>query len=231
MGLRPLLFYLMMTVTLANLKLRARRKADMENSAFISDAELLDLVNEAYCELYDVMTQAFERYYTTTTTFSTTPGTTAYALPGDFYKLLAVDLQSGNSYITMYPYDENERNSSTTTSYSIPTATIRMRYIPTAALFAVDSDARDFVNGWEALLVTDVAIMMLEKEESATDALERRRERQYRRLTEMAQNRDVGQPGRVQDVTLYDMAYIQDSLRYRLYGQNIELMSVQYTGV
>ena len=220
-----------MSVSLATLRLRARRRADMENSQFISDAEANDMINEAYCELYDLMVQSYERYYVKFGTFSLVPGTTAYALPADFYKALSFDLQAGNVYVTLFPYDENERNSTTTTSYSIPTATVRMRYIPMATLFVADTDTADFVNGWEALLITDVAIMMLEKEESATDALERRRERQLRRLQEMAQSRDIGMPGRVQDVTLYDTAYIQDSLRYRLYGQNVEFMSVQYTGV
>lgn len=221
----------MLTVSLSNLRLRARRRADMENSQFISDAEANDMINEAYCELYDLLVSAYENYYAKWYNFTTTPGTVSYALPSDFYKLISLDMQVGNLYATLYPYQEMERNASLATSYSIPASNLRMRYVPNPTLLVNDSDAIDFINGWEALLITDVAVMMLEKEESDTAQLEARRERQYQRVMQMSHNRDITMPSRVTDITLYDNAYVQDTLRYRLYGTNVEFIAVQYIGV
>ena len=45
----------MSTVTLADIKVRARQKADMENSNFIQDFELTNYINEAYFNWYDLV--------------------------------------------------------------------------------------------------------------------------------------------------------------------------------
>jgi hypothetical protein len=44
-------------ITIAEIKQRALRRADMENSQFIASDELMQLVNEAYTELYDLLVQ------------------------------------------------------------------------------------------------------------------------------------------------------------------------------
>lgn len=204
----------------------------MENSAFVSDAELLDMINEAYAALYDLIVSAFQHYYTSTDTITLVAGTASYALPDDFYKLIGVDLQEGaGTWKTLFPYNEVERNSTINTTSSIPNATARLRYIPAPAVFTDDDETIDGVAGWEALLVTDVAIMMLEKEESDTTALERRRMRDQARIQQMAQNRDVSMPGTVTDVNAYNSQYAADQLRYRFYGDNLEFINVEYMGV
>lgn len=221
----------MRKVTIAEIKRRARNRADMQHSGFISDEELLDMINEAYCELYDTLVVAFQNYYIAEETIQLVPGTSAYPFPDDFYKIISVDFQNGNSWETLFPFNELERNSVLTTTATIPNATIRLRYIPAPVTFTDDADEIDGIAGWEALLITDVAIMMLDKEESDTSALERRRMREYARIQTMAQNRDVTMPGTVTDVTVYDLAYIHHTLRYRFYGNNIEFISVEYVGV
>lgn len=189
------------------------------------------MINESYAELYDTLVSVFQNYFVTEDTITLVSGTSSYPVPDDFYKLISLDLQSGSLWNTLFPYNELERNSTVATSSSIPDGTVRIRYIPAPTIFTNDADTFDAIAGWEALLITDVAMMMLEKEESDTSALERRRQRQYARIMQMAQNRDVTMPGRVTDVTVYDNAYIADSLRYRFYGNNIEFLSVQYLGV
>lgn len=213
---------------------RCRRRADMENSNFISDAELVDLITESFAELYDVLVGAFQNYFIATDTITLTNGTSLYDLPDDFYKSVTVDLQNGSRYDSLFPFDEAERNSVLQTSSSIPNATVRLRYIPAPPVFELADVATDTIDGragWETLLVTTVAIFMLQKEESDTSALERRKQAELARITSMAQNRDVTNPGTVTDVTVYDNAYIKDALRYRFYGDQIEFINCSYIGV
>lgn len=204
----------------------------MENSGFVSDQELLDMISEAYAELYDLIVAAFQNYYITEGTLTLVAGTSSYALPADFYKMVSVDFQTGaGQYDTIFPYNELERNSTLSTSANIPAGTVRYRYIAAPTIFTDDEEEIDGVAGWESLLITDVAIMMLDKEESDTSALERRRMREERRIQQMAQNRDVTNPGRITDTTVYDNAFLSDAMRYRFYGNNIEFISVQFVGV
>lgn len=189
------------------------------------------MINESYAELYDLIIMAFGNYYITESTITLVPGTASYALPADFYKLVTLDMLSGTQYNSLFPYNELERNSTLSTATSIPNGTVRMRYIKAPTKWTVDADLVDCIAGWESLLITDVAIMMLDKEESDTDRLERRRIREYKRIEQMAQNRDITMPGRITDVTVYDNAYIDNALRYRFYGNNLEFINVTYIGV
>jgi hypothetical protein len=107
---------------------------------------------------------------------------------------------------------------------------LKLTYIPMPQQFVADTDTVDCQAGWESLWITDVAMMMLEKEESNTTELEARRQREYKRIQEMSHNRDTLMPGRITDVTVYDSAYIRDSVRYRLYGNALKLINVQFTG-
>src|ERR1044072_8760952 len=149
----------MATVTLAQLRTRAKRKADLENSSFISDAEWNDYINEAYQEWYDVLVATFQDYFITEDTFATTAGTDTYNLPSDFYKLVSLDLLTGTRYETIFPYQELERNAALSSSANIPTATIRRRYIPVPTVLSADADTITTFSGWESLIVTDAAIM------------------------------------------------------------------------
>lgn len=219
-------------VTIADIKRRARQRADMERSGFVSDAEVLDMINESYAELFDLLVMAFGNYFITEYTLNLVVGTSSYAVPADFYKLVTLDMAvSSNQYTTVFPYNELERNATLSTTGDVPNATVRMRYISAPTRFTQDTDTIDCVAGWESLLITDVAIMMMDKEESDTDRLEKRRMREYQRIQQMAQNRDITMPGRITDVTVYDNAYLTNALRYRFYGNNIEFITVEYIGV
>lgn len=217
------------TFTIAQIKTRCKRRANMENSNFVSDAELFDLINEAYAELYDVLVAAYEHYFVSLTTVTLTAGTTTYNLPADFYKVLAVDFQTGGSWQPVLPLSLSERGDSQ--AAAIPAGSVRVRYIPAPTVFTTDVQTIDGISGWESLLITDVAIMMLEKEESDTTALERRRQREMARVSLMAQNRDVVSSGVVSDVTRPRSLWGADILRYRFYGSQIEFINMQYLGV
>lgn len=219
------------SVTLQSIADRARVHADMRDTSFISDAEILALINEAFPELYDELVTVYENYYSATTTISLVSGTSSYALPAAFYKTLGVDLQvNSNAYITLKPFMEAERNATLTTNLSIPSATVRLRYIPAPTIFTSLSQSVDGVSGWDRLLSLLVAIDMLDAEESDSRALYKKYERTLVRIRQTAVPRDTGMPARVTDVYAPNAQMMYGSVRYRLYGDYIEFVNSEYLG-
>lgn len=84
----------------------------------------------------------------------------------------------------------------------VPTGTISMKlwWTPQTVALSVTTDSFDDVNGWSELIVLDTAIAMKDKEESDTSVLQNDRQRIVQRITEMAPNRDAGDPHTIADV-------------------------------
>ncbi len=148
-----------------------------------------------------------------------------------FYVLLGVDADIGGSSPTpLRPYMLDERHDRmlgsgwSSTRYRLsgsvdqttgvyqhritlkpaPTAAgtnVTLLYIPHAPVLDNDADVWDGFNGWEEYAIVDAAIKCLEKEESSTIALERRKERLMERIEGLAASHDNGFPERVTDVT------------------------------
>jgi len=217
------------TVTLATLRTRVRQLADLENSAFVSDTELTDKINEAITELYDLLVRAAgDEYYATTSSITTTAGTAAYALPATFYKLCGVDWTNPPSggTATLEPYTLLARNMFTgeangwsfyqrpryrlnrTNINFIPTPdagqAITLHYVPTPTALSADGDTFDGIDGWEKLVVYTAAIECLIKEESDPSALMALREQVRQRIESQASERDIGAPAAVTDVGTLD---------------------------
>lgn len=180
--------------TLGAVRLAAQRRADMENSTFLSTSEWNAEINASYQELFGLLTQKFGNDYFVAAPFAIlTDGTSdAYALPTDFFKLLGVDLQwpgSPTGWLTLTPFTFSERNryaipnlqgflGATNLRYRlrgnyvlfapVPAAgqTLRLWYSPRLAALSLDADTLDGVNGWEEYIVVDAARKALEKEES-----------------------------------------------------------------
>ena len=116
-------------VSLSELRLLARQRADMENSQFISDDEWRRMINRSYAELYDlVVTSAnSEDYFLKSDTISLVNGTDSYDLPADFYKMRGVDINSGGSSTPLRRYNFSQRN--------------------VGSLYAIASDMRYHVQG------------------------------------------------------------------------------------
>lgn len=221
-------------VTVGNVIARARKRADMVHTRFIQPEDALEMLNECYGELYDLLVASFQNYFVADPQFiQLVPGTVAYDLPDDFYKTIALELVEGDgTFSNIFVYNELEKNSTIRTDpNSIPNMQVRHRYIPAPQYFTSVDDEIDGIAGWDALLVYDLAIMFLQTEESDTTALERRRASIAARIQAMAQNRDVTQPGSITDTSVFDDGLIKDRLRYRFYGDTIEFLQVEYTGV
>ncbi len=219
------------TVTLQSISDLARIWADQRYSSFISDADMLALINSRFTELYDLLVDSFENYYSDTADLAVVPGTSSYALPDDFYKLIGVDFAVGNgAYITLKPFEEQERNLNVTTAVSLPSGTVRINYIPAPTTYTSLSDTFDGVAGWDRLISLGVAIDILDTEESDSAALTRKYNQTYDRVVTMAQTRDTSSPSRVSDVYQTNFYAIYGALRYRLYGDEITLHNSEWIG-
>jgi hypothetical protein len=213
-------------VTLGELRAQARATADMQNSGFVTPAELDQYINLATKTLYDLLVSRFEDYYIAgPTTFTVTAPNNSYNLPADFYKCRAVDTQNaGQQWAPMTPFNFQNRNMLQNPllypNYALGvgqyrimgnkllllgavegTFTGRLWYIPACPKLVNESDTFDGVNGWERHIIVATAIMMKQKEESDVSVLMAEIEKIEDRIRSMANDRDAGSPERVTDVT------------------------------
>lgn len=218
-----------MAVTLSTLRTRVRQRADMENSEFVTDAELNVFINASYKELYDILVSKFEMWYVGDPTSITLTSSDAgkKALASDFYKLHGVDQYLGGQWREVKPFTFNQRNRQglsdrlhgihTTIRYRVvgsdlrfspvdlAVGTFRYWYTPLATEMSADGDSMDGVNGWEEYVIVDAARKCLLKEESDVSGLLQEKAALERRIEVMAQNRDAANPQQVEDV--YESEY------------------------
>jgi hypothetical protein len=215
------------TVALSVLRTRAKQRADMENSTFVSDAEWLSYINDSAAWLYDLLVKAYdEDYYLTSTTFETSTAsnyTWATISMTDFYKLRGVSIipVAGEEVpLKRYTFGDRGRTNNfyssnrlgrTALRYRLggdsiefrPTPqagqTIKLWYIPSITLLSQDTDTIDGINGWEEFVVLNAAILAGTKEETDTSALVQQRQIYLDRIETMAEDRDVGEPAKVTD--------------------------------
>lgn len=217
------------TVTLASMLARARRLAQMEGgsaSAFVTDAEAEQWLNDGLRDLYDLLVAARgEDYYAITASVSYSALIDGWALPADFYRMLELVAYDGSQYVSV-PRGElanragalniaqNSGGSIHNTEYllldgeitlqPVPSnktaVSLRLYYLP--AMTTVGSGGSfDGINGWEEYAVLSAAIRMLEKEGTLdiAQALEVERARLEERIGRLASTRDAGRPKRIAD--------------------------------
>jgi len=218
-------------VTVQGIINRARIHADQRGSGFIRDSELLSLMNEVFCELYDELVGSYENYFMATAPVTLVAGTTFYDLPANFYKLIGIDFKvNDDTYITLYNFNEIDRNNTFVSNSSLPAGELRLRYIPAPPVFTALTDTFDGIAGWDRLLSLLLAIDMLDAEETDSSPLYRKYQRTLQRITAMAAPRDTGMPARVADVYNRNVWSYYASIRYRLQGSQFELISTESLG-
>lgn len=211
----------MSTVTLATLRSRVRERADLVGSSFVTDlpASLDAFINTSLDELYDVIVQRFSNpYFVSSSTLTTVAGTSSYALPTDFYKLLGVELPLNGRMVDLDEYQFKDRNLYRNASYtSLPVYRLEgsnlrlypapsgvlvgaIQYVPTRTQLVNASDSCSFPQGWEEYAVIDAGIKCLNKEESDPSALMAEKAAMLERITLAAENRNPGQPEQAIDV-------------------------------
>jgi len=180
-------------VTLGDFKTRVRNRGEFR-AGYISDSELNDYVNDSFAKLYDSLAEEDPTRFLSTDDVSVSSGTSAYNLPADFYKLVAVwllDSSSPTGYKKMqrvqwdemheYEYsapqeDEEARYYLRGTQihvYPEPgwSGTVRVSYIPAPTVVAVDGTSFDFVNGLGLeYVLLDVLVKCAAKEGSDDQA-------------------------------------------------------------
>lgn len=217
-----------MSITLAQLRLEARQRADMTNSTFVTDSELTSYINNSISELHDILVQSYgEDYYINDVSFTTANKAESYEIAsiipnGDFYKIRGVDAKLNNSdWFTLKPFNFNERNKnlgSTTNSgissvkyrllgsnimfTPIPDDSIDVKiwYIPLAQTLVDDTDSYNDLNNYSEYVIVDVAIKMLQKEESDVSVLAHQKQALKERINSASKNRDAGSGDSVSDV-------------------------------
>ena len=212
-----------------DLRTRAKRRADMESSTFVSDAEWNDYINQGNSELYDILVTKYEDFFVKSTTFVDnrsdgiyTIGTTIIT-DNDVYKILGLDVAEGGSTIRMKKFSFAERNMydnsvATLSGYEnyrwhyqgntiriIPPDsknTITVWYIPETAVLSADDTAIESVinRGWEEYIVIYAARKALLKEESDVSMLDKELAQMSRKIQEFAGNREAGESGKIIDV-------------------------------
>lgn len=207
----------------------ARRAADCVGDSHISDAEVVDWIDQDIAELWDMLVAPDPDRYSVVETITTTAGTLAEDLPEDFYQVRAVDRVEGSERIPIDPWKLQERGQhrgTTFLSHSLGfepvhyrvmgqgidgtlaqihflpdpgTATYEIRYVQAPQLLVADDDVFDGVAGWEEWVILSVAIRMLIKQDRDSSGLERQRARIEARIEHMAGMRDAGAAPQVAD--------------------------------
>ena len=213
----------MATFTESDLRTRARRRADMENSTFVSDAEIQDYLNSSISELHDFMVKSYEDYFVSEQAYSVPIATGGANLPDDFYKALGVDYNSGGITSSLKAYSFSERNVYNT-PYAVidrlaepmykvegnkiklipnnsQSGSITLYYVPQATQFSSTvTEIENVIPGFEEYVVVATAIRMLMKEESDVSALERERQQLASRIIRAISPRDASGSHAIRDV-------------------------------
>lgn len=86
---------------------KVRSLADLANSSFISDAEILDFANRAFKDLYNKIIEANEDFFTVGLKVKLLRDKSY--LPEDFYKMRSLDKDFGGTFYTIPPANFRER--------------------------------------------------------------------------------------------------------------------------
>lgn len=185
-------------VSLLELRTWARQLSDTENDPNVTDAELTALANRHLPEVYDRLVDAGPAdYYAALTSYTTSNGTFAYALPSGFRNLVQVMVrESSDERRILYPMPEGARG-----RFKAPTGvwTVDLEYIPVPDVLEDDGDTFDGVSGFEELIANLMARDVMVKRESDPSIVMANIARMEARIVQRSRARDRG-PKRVTDL-------------------------------
>jgi hypothetical protein len=210
-----------LTVTLANLRTRIRNRGEWLDT-YISDAEILAMVNASIAQLHNIITGLDPDYFLSSDDSNVVSGTATYALATDCFKPKGVDLlDSNNEWLNVLRFNWAERNQLQSgagerlwTRYRIEGSNIRLMptpgwsetnglrlwYIPTPTVLSADSDTYDGISGFDEWVVLNCCVMCAAKEGSDTSVFMAQKKEVERLVRSAAAIRDIGEPDMVRDV-------------------------------
>ena len=173
--------------TVAELIAEVRQRADMTGTSFVTDAEILRMLNRAWQFLYETLSKEASAYINSAQT--TTTAAEEYPLPADFWKILGADVVDGGRTVSLKAFNFKDRNKnsggpSAYPAYQLRNNAIRLMpaptpglavtvwYTPRPILFTAVSDVVDIPYYGEQFLAVSGAIECLAKEESDTSVLQ-----------------------------------------------------------
>ena len=229
------------TVAVQTIYDRALDYADMTGSSYPVQARVLNYMDYAVNDLYDLLVDMYQDYNRATSSVTLVSGTESYSLPSDFYKALGVYFQTGsNKMYSLRQYERKEVDGYTRGPLS--SGTVVIEYVP--RLESSDLPTGAGIGGnvtiysplaWVDYVAMMTAKRLLMREESDTSALDMEIAYMRDRFERTAQIRNEGDTGRVQDtydrwgVTYHDYAFSKD-LRYRIMGDSIYFVESQWGG-
>ena len=213
------------TRTLTLLIADVRNRANMENSTFVSDAEITEWLNQELAELHALLTTAEGHpHYRSSQSIDVEAGTALYGLESDFYRVLEVIATIDGRSTTLQPFMPSERASllnSSTYAYesrgaapmyriqannieflpSTRSYTATVYYTPTSPRLVSGGDTVDGFDGYEMVAINGATSTCLEKENPGSGAFYAAlKDRAIKVMQAVAPNRDASHPERVQDV-------------------------------
>ena len=200
----------MAVFTLATLRTSFRTLGGYSNSRTITDALILEWLNKAigaYCDLLD---KTHEGYRDKTGTVATVAGTATAALPADFLKAKAVDILLSGEYVPLRRFsirqtygftDRGEPVGYLTVGANLelfPTPdaiyTLRLRYVPTATVLALDADSITVPNGWEGFILESALLNADKKQERPLGDRKASIAEERQRIVDAAEGRNQAEP-------------------------------------
>lgn len=214
--------------TFGEIKADATRLADMRTnsdadvSGFVSTAELNAYANHELAELYDLLSNTFQDYFTTTALVNISSGNTV-ALPTGCFRILGVDYFDGaDGYQSLRPFNFNARNDyepyystnngayyDTYSTYRVignslnilprqdATGQYRIWYIPAYTNYTTDNDdiGNLGLNNWHQFATYGVAAKLMLKEETDPSLVLQMKEQVRARIKQAASFRQ--EPDRI----------------------------------
>lgn len=202
-----------------------RTRTNLENSTFVTDAEITEYLNQELAELWGHLTQgAGQPPFRSVSTVAVTPGTTLYPLDATFWQLQGVEAVIDGITTALRPFMPFERagmvNASSLTARYPWHDTLKYRiqgdnieFLPDVGAFTANvwftpcqprlttgSDTFDGFNGFEVAAIYGACATVQAKEETDPSFYLGQRERIYGHISGLIAQRDASMPERVQDV-------------------------------
>jgi hypothetical protein len=222
-------------VTLQELRDRALDYADMSGSDFPNLARLDNYIRVGLSKLHNILINAYQDYYRETQTITLVAGQETYDLPSDFAKSLEMFKDLSNRRYKIPKFSRGEISGYR--QGSLTGGTVTHWYAPqmTPLRLPTDKVHLSVPLGWEDYVALVAGVRLLVREESDPSALMAERDAARLELIEMAEPRDEGDQGKVEDIYgRYNRAadHLREwrYLRYRIMGNKVHFYEFEYMG-
>lgn len=212
----------MRTRTLTNMILDVRQRANMENSTFVTDAEITEYLNQELAELWGRLAlNEGQPHIRSTTTISVVSNTALYNLPSDFWRMQSITANLNGITGVLSNFNEVDRGYLSSpliwgvrspVQYRIQANQIEflpstqaftatMYYTPCQPRLVTGSDTFDGFNGYEIAAIYGAVAHCLVKEEGDPSFFVGEKQRIFAHIDSLAPSRDAFGPERVADTS------------------------------